>query len=112
MNSQNIIFKINLTEDEFARSLGRTKTPFIIVETPHGKIFSHLKFGTFELNDKEGLLKLTATFLPCPSLDDYVQLGRMSRLFSELGFEYELFLDKIENKELLFSHVQQKFRSK
>ncbi len=112
MNSQEIIFKIDCSEVEFASNLSRTHTPFIIVNTPSGKIFSHTKYGTFLVKEKGLYLELIQTYFPRPNLDDWVNLGRISRFFSSLNFEYKLFLENETSQELLFSHIKQKFCSK
>lgn len=108
MNSQEVIFNIKNANKEALIKIQRINMPLAFIKDNVSEfgVLLHPFLGTL-LIEKKSSLKISTSFFPKPSKNEFYYIGRFAKTLTNLGLEYEIFLNQNQKQKLLFSRVVQ-----
>ena len=110
MNSQEIVFNIESREIEVLKKINNNM-PLVMIKDNEKEfgVFLHPILGAFFI-ENEGSLKISKSFFPKPSLEEYKELGKLAKSFTNLDSHYKIYLSNKEHEKIIFEHmIKEKF---
>jgi len=112
MNSQEIVFVFENKENEVLQKM-ENYAPLLRIKDNGTEfaVFLHPILGHLFVEKNDELI-LTKTFFPKPTTQDYYELGKLAKQFSNIGAQYKIFLSNDKKQRLIFEHkLQEQFYS-
>ncbi|MDD3175089.1 MAG: hypothetical protein PHU51_01275 [Candidatus Nanoarchaeia archaeon] len=113
MNSQEIIFKFENGEKEALKKIKENYAPLVQIKDNEREfsVFSHPILGIFFVCN-DGELTLRKTFFSGLSQEEYFELGKLAKHFSNVKAQYKILLSKNNQEKTIFSYLaREKFYS-